>query len=131
MYPFKDCTSYLRMCHTIPSLLYSFKRNRSSTLAYFDGYKANKKPPAGASELPRAALLDMGLHSSFQSVLLGKFACRVSSLIRIWRGQTDSEASAVDLEGQPALFVIVGLPHRSGYSAVYCIRRFLSAVLCV
>jgi len=74
-------------------------------------FSTKKKPPAGASELLRAAV---SLCSSFQSVLLGKFACRVSSLIRIRCGQTDSEAPAVDLKGQTALFVIVGLPAQIG-----------------
>ena len=111
MYPFKDCTPYLHMCHTIPPLLYSFKRNRSSTLTYFDGYKANKKPPTGASELLRAA---MSLYSSFQPILLSKFACCVTALIRIRRGQTDGKTLAVDLEGQTALFIIVGLPAQIG-----------------
>ena len=60
--------------------------------------------------LLRTAVTDMGLYSSFQSILLGKLACCVTALIRIRRSQTDSEAPAVDLEGQTALFVIVGLP---------------------
>jgi hypothetical protein len=38
----------------------------------------------------------------------------VTALIRVRRSQTDSEALAVDLKGQPALFVIVGLPAQIG-----------------
>ena len=56
----------------------------------------------------------VSLYSSFQPVLLSKLACYLSALVGIWRGQTDSEASAVDLEGQPALFVIVGLSAQVG-----------------
>ena len=53
--------------------------------------------------------LASGSISSFQSVLLGKLACCVTAFIRIRRGQSDSEAPAVNLKGQTALFVIVGL----------------------
>ena len=60
--------------------------------------------------LLRQAVTDMGLHSSFQSVSLGKVTCCLSARIRIRRGQSDSEAPAVNLKGQTALFVIVGLP---------------------
>jgi len=83
-------------------------------LAYFDGYNAKKKPPTGASELLWTAAADMGLHSSFQPVFLSKFTCRLSAFVRIRRGQTDSEAPAVDLEGQPALFIIIGLSAQVG-----------------
>ena len=38
----------------------------------------------------------------------------MTALIRVRRGQTDSEASAVNLEGQTTLFVIVGLPAQIG-----------------
>ena len=77
---------------------------------------AKKKPPAGASELLRAAVLDMGVHSSFQSVLLSKRAGCLSAFLGIRRGQTDGEAAAVDLESQTALFAIVGLPAQVGIS---------------
>lgn len=75
---------------------------------------AKKKPPTGASELLRAAVLDMCLYSSFQSIFLGKLACSPSASIRIQRSQADSKAPAVDLKGQPVLFVIVGLPAQIG-----------------
>jgi hypothetical protein len=75
---------------------------------------AKKKPPAGASKLPRTAVADMSLYSSSQPILLSKLTCRVTALVGIRRGQSDSEAPAVDLEGQPALFVIVGLPAQIG-----------------
>ena len=58
--------------------------------------------------------LTSGFISSFQSILLGKFACCVTALIRIRRGQTDGKTLAVDLEGQTALFIIVGLPAQIG-----------------
>lgn len=64
--------------------------------------------------LLRTAAANAVLYSSFQSVLLSKFACCVTALVGIRRGQTDSESSAVDLEGQPALFVIIGLPAQVG-----------------
>ena len=60
--------------------------------------------------LLRAAVADMGLYSPFQSILLGKLTCRLSALVGIRRSQANGKAAAVDLEGQPALFVIVGLP---------------------
>ena len=56
----------------------------------------------------------VSLYSPFQPILLGKFACCLSALIRIRRSQTDSESPAVDLEGQPALLIIVGLPAQIG-----------------
>ena len=56
----------------------------------------------------------VSLYSPFQSILLGKLACCVTALIRIRSGQSDSEASAVNLKGQTALFVIVGLPAQVG-----------------
>ena len=56
----------------------------------------------------------VSLYSSFQPVSLGKLTCCLSALVGIRRGQSDSEAPAVDLEGQPALFVIVGLPAQIG-----------------
>ena len=56
----------------------------------------------------------VSLYSPFQSILLSKFTCRLSALIRIRSGQSDSEALAVDLEGQTALFIIVGLPAQIG-----------------
>lgn len=55
-----------------------------------------------------------GFVSPFQSILLGKLACCVTALIRIRCSQTDSESSAVDLESQPTLFIIVGLPAQVG-----------------
>ena len=64
--------------------------------------------------LLRQAVTDMGLHSSFQSVSLGKVTCCLSARIRIRRGQSDSEAPAVNLKGQTALFVIIGLPAQVG-----------------
>jgi hypothetical protein len=64
--------------------------------------------------LLRTAVTDMGLYSSFQSILLGKLACCVTALVGIRRGQSDAEASAVNLEGQAALFIIVGLPAQIG-----------------
>jgi len=64
--------------------------------------------------LLRTALADMSLYSPFQSIFLGKLACCLSARIRIRRGQTDSKAPAVDLKGQPTLFVIVGLPAQIG-----------------
>ena len=64
--------------------------------------------------LLRTAAANAVLYSSFQSVLLSKFACCVTALVGIRRGQTDSKAPAVDLEGQTALFVIVGLPAQVG-----------------
>ena len=64
--------------------------------------------------LLRQAVTDMGLHSSFQSVSLGQVTCCLSARIRIRRGQSDSEAPAVNLKGQTALFVIVGLPAQIG-----------------
>lgn len=56
----------------------------------------------------------MGLYTSVLSILLSKLACCVTALVGIRRGQTDSKAPAVDLEGQTALFVIVGLPAQVG-----------------
>ena len=38
----------------------------------------------------------------------------MTALIRIRRGQANSKASAVDLKGQSALFVIVDLPAQAG-----------------
>lgn len=64
--------------------------------------------------LLRTAVDDMDLHSSFQSILLGKLACCLSALIRIRSGQSDSEAPTVDLESQPTIFIIVGLPAQVG-----------------
>ena len=64
--------------------------------------------------LLRTAAANAVLYSSFQSVLLSKFACCVTALVGIRRGQADSESPAVDLEGQPALFVIIGLPAQIG-----------------
>ena len=110
------------MCYTIPSLLYSFERNRSSILAYFDGCKAKKRPPTGAFKLLRAAV---SLYSSFQPILLSKLTCCLPTLVGIRRGQTDSEASAVDLKGQTALFVIVGLSAQVGI----CCRIFFQPLL--
>ena len=73
-------------------------------------FSAKKKPSAEAWILLQTAVADMSLHSTFQSILLSKFTCRLSALIRIQRSQTGSESSAVDFEGQTALFAIVGLP---------------------
>mgnify|MGYP006867519633 CR=1 FL=1 len=73
-------------------------------------FSAKKKPSTGTWMLLRTAVTDMGLHSFFQSVSLGKLTCCLSALIRIRRGQANSKSPAVDLEGQPALFVIIGLP---------------------
>ena len=73
----------------------------------------------------------VSLYSPFQSILLGKLACCVTALIRVRRGQTDSEASAVNLEGQAALFVIVGLPAQIGMLCCVLCQPLLSAVLCV
>jgi len=56
----------------------------------------------------------VSLYSPFQSILLGKLACCVTALVGIRRGQSDSEAPAVNLKGQTALFVIVGLPAQIG-----------------
>ena len=56
----------------------------------------------------------VSLYSPFQSILLSKFTCRLSALIRIRSSQSDSEAPAVNLKGQTALFVIVGLPAQIG-----------------
>lgn len=64
--------------------------------------------------LLQTAVADMDLHSSFQSILLGKLACYLSALIRIRSAQSDSEAPTVDLESQPPLFIIVGLPAQVG-----------------
>ena len=58
--------------------------------------------------------LASGSISSFQPVSLDKLTCCLSALVGIRRGQSDSEAPAVDLEGQPALFVIIGLPAQVG-----------------
>ena len=71
--------------------------------------------------LLQTAVADMDLHSTFQSVLLSKLSCCLTALIRVRRGQTDSEASAVNLEGQAALFIIVGLPAQIGM--LCCILR--------
>ena len=60
--------------------------------------------------LLRTAVTDMGLHTSFQSVSLGKLTCCLSARIRIRHGQTDGKTLSVNLEGQAALPVIVGLP---------------------
>ena len=64
--------------------------------------------------LLRTAVADMDLHSSFQSILLGKLACCLSALIRIRSGQSDSEAPTVDLESQPTMFIIVSQPAQVG-----------------
>ena len=56
----------------------------------------------------------VSLYSSFQPILLSKLACCVTALVGIRRGQSDAEASAVNLEGQAALFVIVGLVAQVG-----------------
>ena len=58
--------------------------------------------------------LTSGFISTFQPVLLSKLACCLSALVRIRRGQTDGETLAVDLKGQPTLFIIVGLPAQVG-----------------
>lgn len=71
--------------------------------------------------LLRTAVTDMGLHSSFQFVSLGKLTCCLPTLIRIRRSQANSESSAVNLEGQAALLVIVGLPAQIGM--LCCILR--------
>ena len=55
-----------------------------------------------------------GFVSPFQSIFLGKLACCVTALIRIRRSQTDGETLAVDLNGQPTLFIIVGLSAQVG-----------------
>ena len=64
--------------------------------------------------LLRTAVTDMGLHSSFQPVSLGKLSCCLPTLVGIRRSQTNSKSPAVDLEGQTALFIIVGLPAQIG-----------------
>ena len=77
-------------------------------------------------------MLDMGLHSSFQSVFLSKLACRVTAIIRIRRSQTDSELSAVNLEGQAALFIIVGLPAQIGICRrILCQPLFEYGIVCL
>ena len=84
-------------------------------------FSAKKKPSTGTWMLLRTAVTDMGLHSFFQSVSLGKLTCCLSARIRIRHGQTDGESSAVNLEGQAALFIIVGLPAQIGM--LCCILR--------
>jgi hypothetical protein len=65
--------------------------------------------------------LTSGSISSFQSVSLGKLTCCLSARIRIRSGQSDSEAPAVNLKGQTALFVIVGLPAQIGmFCCILC-----------
>ena len=71
--------------------------------------------------LLRTAVTNMGLHSSFQSVSLGKLTCCLPTLVRIRRSQANSESSAVDLKGYPTLFIIVGLPAQIGICR--CILR--------
>ena len=77
-------------------------------------FSAKKKPSTGTWMLLRTAVTDMGLHSSFQSVSLGKLTCCLPTLVRIRRSQANSESSAVDLKGYPTLFIIVGLPAQVG-----------------
>ena len=63
----------------------------------------------------------VSLYSPFQSILLGKLTCRLSALVGIRRGQTDGKTLAVDLEGQTALFIIVGLPAQIGmFCCILC-----------
>lgn len=78
--------------------------------------------------LLRAAV---SLYLTFQPVLLSKFTCCVPTLVGIRRSRADSETLAVDLKGQTALLVIVGLPAQVGFVAAYLASRFLSAVLYV
>ena len=82
--------------------------------------------------LLRTAVADMDLHSSFQSILLGKLACCLSALIRIRSGQSDSEAPTVDLESQPTMFIIVGLPAQVGMLCrVLCPPLFERSIVCL
>jgi hypothetical protein len=46
-------------------------------------------------------------------------ACALAAFITVWRGQSKRKAAAVNLKGQAALFVIVGLPAKAGVA--YCI----------
>lgn len=72
------------------------------------------------------------LYMSFQPILLGKLACCLSALIRIRRGQTDSESSAVNLEGQTALFIIVDLPAQIGMlCCILCQPLFERSIVCL
>lgn len=74
----------------------------------------------------------VSLYSPFQSILLSKFTCRLSALIRIRSGQSDSEALAVDLEGQTALFIIVGLPAQIGMlCCILCQPLFERGIVCL
>ena len=56
----------------------------------------------------------MSLYSSSQPILLSKLTCRVTALVGIRCGQANGKSSAVNLKGQTALFVIVGLPAQVG-----------------
>lgn len=76
--------------------------------------------------------LTSGSISSFQSVSLGKLTCCLSARIRIRRGQTDGKTLAVDLEGQTALFIIVGLPAQIGMlCCILCQPLFERGIVCL
>ena len=76
--------------------------------------------------------LASGSISSFQSVSLGKLTCCLSARIRIRRGQTDGKTLAVDLEGQTALFIIVGLPAQIGMlCCILCQPLFERGIVCL
>lgn len=82
--------------------------------------------------LLRTAVADMDLHSSFQSILLGKLACCLSALIRIRSDQSDSEAPTVDLESQPTMFIIVSLSAQVGMLCrVLCQPLFERSIVCL
>ena len=56
----------------------------------------------------------------------------MTALIRIRRSQTDSESSAVNLEGQAALFIIVGLPAQIGMlCCILCQPLFERGIVCL
>ena len=64
--------------------------------------------------LLRTAAANAVLYSSFQPILLGKFACYLPTLVGIRRGQANGKPPAVNLKSKTALFIIVGLPAQAG-----------------
>jgi len=91
-----------------------------------------KESPAGASKLLWAAVANAVLYSSFQPILLGKFACYLPTLVGIRRGQANGKPPAVNLKSKTALFIIVGLPAQIGMlCCILCQPLFERGIVCL
>jgi hypothetical protein len=53
-------------------------------------------------------------------------ACALAAFITVWRGQSKRKAAAVNLKGQAALFVIVGLPAKGRGSILHTLKASFS-----